>query len=247
MSDIYSQAWVDVLNKVDNFIARSSGIVWFRGHSDSHHLLKSGLFRVNLPSLSDYLALESKYYQYYKSLGYLLHDGAEGWQLIYSLQHHGGKTRLLDWSESFVTALYFAICKWTGKTASIWLLDPLELNYLSLGSREIVLPASDFIPYPEGYNSGQAVHSVAVCPIKNTRRICTQHGVFTVQGNQLEALDREFDGALVRNGHLEIIELVDGVRQDAFRFIKQNGINHFSLFPELDGLAVYLNHLLIDG
>ncbi|NLP40829.1 MAG: FRG domain-containing protein [Veillonellaceae bacterium] len=245
MSNIYSRAWVDILNKVDDFMAKSSGIVWFRGHSSSKHLLKSGLFRTNLSSMSDYLALESKYYHYYKSLGYLLHDNAEGWELVYSLQHHGGRTRLLDWSESFGTALYFALANWTGEGAAVWMLDPLELNYLAVGEKTIISPALSTIAYPDAYSSGDAVPSIAIYPIKNTQRICSQLGVFTVQGNYLEPLDKEFGGRLVQDGRLEAVMLTADVRQDALRYIKQNGISHFSLFPDLDGLAAHLNNTLI--
>lgn len=244
MSNIYSRAWVDILNKVDDFMAKSSGVVWFRGHSNSKHVLKSGLFRAELPSIADYLALESNYYQYYKSLGYLLHDNAEGWELVYSLQHHGGRTRLLDWSESFGAALYFAMANWTGEGASVWMLDPLELNYLAVGKKTIISPSPTAYSYPEAYLSGEAVPSIAVYPIKNTQRICAQLGVFTVQGNYLEPLDKEFDGRLIQHGWLEAIVLSNEVRQDALRFMKQNGISHFSLFPDLDGLAAHLNNTL---
>lgn len=245
MRSIYSRAWVDILNKVDDFVERSSGTVWFRGHSSQNHLLTAGLFRVNLSSLTEYLALENKYYQYYKNLGYLQHDSSAGWPLIYSLQHHGGKTRLLDWSESFVAALYFAIYNWDGGNAVIWMLDPAELNYLAVNRKEVITPVPAIFPYPEAYLSGKPIPSIAVYPIKNTQRICSQQGVFTVQGNCLKPLDKEFNGRLTSSRHLVSIELTEEVRQDAVRYIKQNGVNHFSLFPDLDGLAFYLNGLLL--
>lgn len=245
VSPIYSRVWVDILNKVDDFVAKAAGPVWFRGHNDHTHLLQSGLFRVNLESMADYLTVESHYYQYYKNLGYLLHENAEGWSLVYSLQHHGGKTRLLDWSESFAIAVYFALCNWSSEKAAIWMLDPLELNNLAVNRKVIISPAPAFFPYPEAYVSGQAIPSIAVYPIKNTQRICSQHGVFTVQGNCSEALDKEFGGQLVKSGHLVYIELTREVQADAVRYIKQNGISHFSLFPDLDGLATYLNQLLL--
>lgn len=232
------------MDSVDDFMARSSGTVWFRGHNDIGNNLKAGLFRCQLPSLEHYLRIENKLYQYYRNMGYLLHDSAEGWEIVYSMQHHGLKTRLLDWTESFSIALYFALHKGTDQTASIWMLDPLELNKLSTGNKQVISPAQDVFPYPEGYLSKQINTSIAVYPIKNTQRICTQQGVFTVQGNCLCALNEEFDGRLVELGYLQQIEVGSHVRQDALRFLKQNGVNHFSLFPDLDGLAEYLNQLL---
>ncbi|MPM98116.1 hypothetical protein SDC9_145297 [bioreactor metagenome] len=123
------------------------------------------------------------------------------------------------------------------------MLDPLELNYLAIGKKTIISPSPTF-SYPDSYLSGEAVPSIAVYPVKNTQRICAQLAVFTVQGNSREALDKEFGGRLVQNGWLEAIAITNEVRQDALRFIKQNGISHFSLFPDLDGLAAYLNNTL---
>lgn len=223
---------------------QSSGVVWFRGHNNVNNALKAGLFRCQLPSLAHYLQLENRFYQYYKSMGYLLHDSADGWELVYSMQHHGLKTRLLDWTESFSIALYFALYKGEGQTGAIWMIDPLELNSISIGKKQIVSPEQDLFPYPGVYKSGEAINSIAVYPIKNTKRICTQQGVFTVQGNNPCALNEEFGGRLIKSGKLKQIELSPKIREDGWRFLKQNGINHFSIFPDLDGLAEYLNQLL---
>jgi hypothetical protein len=242
---MYSQAWKDVLDAVDTYIQDCADCVWFRGHSEKSYLLKSGLFRVQLPTIDEYIKLERKMYTYYKDMGYLLHDKESGWQLLYSLQHHGGKTRLLDWTESFPVALYFAARNWTSGNACIWLLQPRQLNLLSLGLKEIISPFDQSMYYPEMYLRSGMRNSIAIYPIKNTTRIGTQHGIFTVQGNGMQSLDEECNQYLLKNGYLKKIELQDYVRDDVLRFIRQSGITHFSLFPELDGLATYLNKLLI--
>lgn len=161
--------------------------------------------------------------------------------MLYSLQHHGGKTRLLDWSESFSTALYFALANWQGENSAVWMLDPVELNYVAIGKKTITAP---MLTYPDSYLSNDPIPSIAVYPIKNTQRICAQHGVFTIQGNCLKPLNEEFAGSLVKAGHLKALNLTRDIRLDAMRFLKQNNINHFSLFPDLDGLAIYLNNIL---
>jgi len=243
---MYSQAWKDVLDSVDDFMENAADCIWFRGHNAKSYPLKSGLFRLNLPRIEEYINFEKKLYTYYKDMGYLLHSNEGSWQLLYSLQHHGGKTRLLDWTESFAIAVYFAVCNWISGSACIWLLKPKKLNFLSVGEGEIISPLQHNWPQFEEYIMGNPQNSIAIYPIKNTVRSTTQHGVFTVQGNGMEALDKEFDGHLMTQGFLKVVELHADVRNDALRFIKQNGIHHFSIFPELDGLAKYLNQSLIN-
>ncbi|MBP2660838.1 MAG: hypothetical protein H6Q69_3870 [Firmicutes bacterium] len=231
--------WKEILDLVDDFADKCTGPIWFRGHSKTTHSLKSGLFRLRLNNIDDYLALEQQFYNHYKSLGHLLHNGEAGWSLLYSMQHYGVKSRLLDWTESFSVALFFAARHWTGSnSACIWLLNPIELNYRSIGERKISIPTTLQLPYA-------ASNTTAIYPIKNTNRIAVQHGVFTVQGNTLLSLDQEFDPTLIHNGILTKIDLPFDVREDVCRFLKKNGINHFSLFPDMEGLSTFLNQTLI--
>lgn len=243
---MYSQAWKAILDRVDDFMA-DTDCIWFRGHSNQFYPLKSGLFRLDFLEIEEYINFEKKIYTYYKDMGYLLHDHAGSWQLLYSLQHHGGKTRLLDWTESLAVAVYFALRSWKSGSACIWLLKPKELNFLAMGKRQIISPVQQDWPQSEEYSMGKNQHSIAIYPIKNTVRSTMQQGVFTVQGNVMTTLDKEFEGRLITQGYLKVITLHEDVRSDALRFIKQNGIHHFSLFPELDGLAKYLNESLLHG
>lgn len=240
---MYSDAWKEILDTVNDFTKNSN--IWFRGHSSSNYKLNSGLFRLNLNSIVDYISLETQLYTYYKNLGYMLHNEDNPWHLLYSMQHYGVRTRLLDWTESFSVALYFATENWlSGKTARIWMLNPLGLNQLARDKEEIVSPNK--LEYPEAYKDvNECLNSLAIYPIKNSKRILSQHGVFTIQGNSGQPLDREFDGELVKSNLLEYIDIPWNVNNDVMQYLKQNGINRYSLFPDLDGLAKHINEILV--
>ncbi|WNF37192.1 FRG domain-containing protein [Bacillaceae bacterium IKA-2] len=240
---MYSDAWKNILDTVNEFTLDAN--IWFRGHSSSTHSLNSGLFRLNLNTIEDYIAVETQLYAYYKNLGFMLHKEDNPWHLLYSMQHFGVRTRLLDWTESFAVALFFATEHWSnGNTCRIWMLKPLELNQLTRDKAELVSPNK--LEYPDAYKvATQGLNSLAIYPIKNSNRILAQHGVFTIQGNCHKPLDKEFHGQLVDLNLLKYIDLPYEVKQDAFQFLKLNGINRYSLFPDLDGLAKHINQLLI--
>lgn len=238
---MFSKKFLNFLNEIDQFIDYNNGNIWFRGINNNSYSLDSGLFRLNLSTLDDYLNLEKKYYNIFKSNCYSLNVTSNDLELLYTMQHHGVRTRLLDWSESLSVALFFACLDWNSSIpARIWMLNPNKLNKLSIDN--------DYIICPQEYtldNIYKLENTIAIYPIKNNSRIIAQQGIFTIQGNSKFPLEKEFNTQLIQYKYLNSFDLEIDMKEDILKFLSLNGINYFTLFPDLDGLSKHLNDVLL--
>ena len=191
--------------------------VWYRGLSSHRQLLLPTLHRDTIP-IQD----ESFIMNRFKQNAYeFLEQRPEGeWEWMFLARHHGLPSRLLDWSENCLVALFFAAGGFgrTGRVNNadgvIWCLLPTKLNEIASNDtiRTDVLPMfsdhPDISPEDEFLNNyrssvvGRAIGTPSTPPaagigIRTTKRIRAQQGVFTVHHTESRPINRWGDGTHV--------------------------------------------------
>ena len=172
---------------------------------------------------------------------------------LFLAQHVGLPTRLLDWTEGALVALYFSLIevKDNSEAPVVWMLDPIELNRLSLPAGQI---RDNEFPltwdYRERLNIGTEnfrcaweqkrwglAFPVAVQPTNIHPRMSSQKSCFTIHGTREECLTK-----LVPAEYLKKFEIDPNAIQ-MLKDLRVLGISHSSLFPDLDGLAKELGRI----
>lgn len=188
------------------------------------------------------------YYEFASKARELHAERLDSWETLFIMRHHGVATRLLDWTEQFGTALYFALRGWedgVGKERplpAIWILNPFKLNESrnSWGDEYLVSPRNLF-DYSEDIHEYVDVLSyreswpyknpIAIYPRQVSTRQQAQSGWFTIHGSDHRPLD-EIARSAVRRLQLNPEVIVEGKE-----FLDRAGFNEYLMFPDLDGLA----------
>jgi hypothetical protein len=218
---------------------------WFRGHSNVEWDLDPGWYRQAAPGrkkgdawYSEHnLLLEFKL----RAPRYLPAQPATDWHWLFVMQHYGLPTRLLDWTESALLGLYFAVRENRQDTdAAVWVLNPWWLNNRSLQRREIPLAGdSQLAPWAPLSKRGrlEGTLPVAIRPVHGTQRIATQKGFFTVHGKQRGALNT-LSTLRVDNGPgLHLLRIPADAIVDIQRQLAIAGVTETPVFHDLDGLC----------
>jgi hypothetical protein len=233
---------------VSDLEAKKKWSLWFRGHANSEWKLIPRLYRGLEPGSNVREEDDDAREHFIRSAGSLSDvRPADKWDWYFIMQHHGAPTRLLDWTESALIAIFFAVRESDGfHDATVWALDPWELNKKVVRKKEVLPPGEPGITREDRNRYDRWLRErfakrqhwprrpVAVYPRHSTRRIAAQQSCFTVHGSDRRGLEK-----IVPQLGLPLVEITipSWAVGSVQRCLKTCGVDETMIFPDLDGLG----------
>ncbi len=235
-------------------------IPWFRGSQKSNYKPVPSVFRDNG---YDEFWMNMEFKNKAQTFGVNTPDFERVDLWLFMMQHLGLPTRLLDWTESPLIALYFAL-RDSLKNAddefpAVWAIHPFKLNEFSI--KKWVLPASGDrsqlgISYSQmaffqfqndeskrcficghGNDENLLTYPVAFQTSYVHPRMQAQKSVFTIHGFDRRNFEDIFiETKLVEEGYFKKIIIKDDFKKILLE-IKHLGIDESVILPDLEGLA----------
>jgi len=214
------------------------GPVWYRGNVDSNWELLPMIYRHN------YSKDEMDFLKEFKQNATLLLQlrQYQPYEWLFIMRHYGIPTRLLDWTESPISAVFFAIDNQKNDTedGAIWMLEPLELNNnIPQPKGDQSLPAFEeddvMGPYrPENFSSTAKdilINPIAFITPRIQPRMQSQQSVFTIHHNVKTEIDKIGTGS-----HIWKYKIPKSSKKTFHDELKLLKISKFELFPELESI-----------
>jgi hypothetical protein len=247
----------EYISLVEKLRSKRRKQLWYRGCGRASHDLKPSLYRhKRLLTIEEILTLEKELLSRFRQRSIPFHSRplTDEWEWLFLMQHYGVPTRLLDWSESPLMALFFAVTLASHKIgksgrpvfsgdASIWLLDPEQWNKHSVNLKSFpgsVLTTDD--PNATAYKPIGNVTTMKPFPIAlygshNSQRIVAQRGVFVCFGKDTRPMETVYHLEGFPADCLMKLVLRKGKLPHLYEALRRQGITDSVVFPDLDGLA----------
>lgn len=214
--------------------------VWYRGHSDKTWQLVPSVAR-KPSTLAAEFTLIKRFKQ--NALPFIKRRPDDEWEWMFLLQHYGVPTRLLDWTESPLVALFFA-CedeKEHGHDGAVWCLLPTDLNKLAnvslnhamelpfLGVEKIT---DSYLPSAVAHERTSFLKPVAATAVRDSARMYAQLGTFTIIHRTPHAIED-----LDKKEHVWRWIVPKAKKKPILAELNKLAINRLTLFPELPSVA----------
>lgn len=219
-------------------------IVWFRGQSNSRWDLRPSILR---PPNS----LESEFpaFKRFKQVAYpyLESRPEDDWDWLFLMQHYGIPTRLLDWTEDPLVALYFAVHDHPKNDGRFWALFPQDLNAVAgyRSNHRHDIPALSIDSCMANYAPARVldVQTKAALPMavlvpRKFRRIIAQKGVFVIYHRDNTSLEK-----VGTKKHVMQFDVPADKKDDIIHELRLLRINAESIYADIDKAAQSIKEL----
>lgn len=177
---------------------------------------------------------------------------------LFLAQHYGVKTRLLDWTEGALIALFFAVNR-GNPNPRVYMLNPHSLNNLAAKKFKTEIEPPNF-PLSWGNRDGENIAlawalekdrtddiglelPIALPATYQDHRMIAQRSCFTVHGKSLIGLDMLLnDKALNISDYLVTYKISPSRSPEITKQLFYLGISASTIFPDLDNLSRDLNY-----
>ena len=249
MKTIHVEKWADFVALTDELQGWA-----FRGHLSPQWPLVPSLSRRLLqfcPDPSQWPLREARAMRVFRRKAHIhLADGGvleDDLRCLALMQHHGGVTRLLDFTKSPFVAAFFALESAVSEVA-VYALNTPDLWHRA-PDFDRTLTRSTIDPRVKGnFDKYFWQNKLPVLwfgePNQMDSRLIAQSGLFVVPG----LLDQSVNDILRHYGNsdelLTMFVLAPQMRADAMRALYRMNVTYATLFPDLDGLASSVSYEL---
>jgi predicted secreted protein len=228
----------------DKWYSSDAAIIpWFRGHADAEWRLTPKFYRTPPIDPKTECEIREEFVTHAPAVSNVAPRNE--WEWYFLMQHYGAPTRLLDWTDGALIALYFAVREnKSDRHAAVWVLDPWWLNWTVIRKDEVV-PAGDpllpsnrreqkWLPNRFGRSIPLPKLPIAVLPGHFDKRIGAQRSTFTIHGSDVDGLT-----TLANKDKYGLVKItipswsIAPIR----RSLDTCGIDETSVFPDLVGLS----------
>lgn len=230
---------VRIRNLADYIMTMSmTGTLWFRGHADIRWRLAPSALRYEAEEQRRYaLGLISDF----KRVGEIKLMRPPQWneemKWVQLAQHYGVPTRLLDWTESPVIALYFA-CLSPSTDGIVFVMNPIDLNRATDPLKPRILNLQQDSAIISKYlvsniNQRRRLRTIAINPVWNSERLMVQKGVFTLHGTECDLDDKQAPS-------LVAVPILRETKPQLQEDLERIGTDEMTMFPELEHACSFL-------
>jgi hypothetical protein len=157
-----------------------------------------------------------------------------GW--LFLMQHHGLPTRLLDWTESPLVAIFFSLKENPEQNGTLWALSPFLYNQHHTGVKAILSTSnqlvSQVVGVPFSNSADEVPRNFAIQSPEVHIRMMVQLSRFTIHGSRTPLEEEEGE-----EKYLIRFQVPAAAKRSLLEELWYLGGRESVLFPDLDHLA----------